>query len=89
MTQSFEIGDERRQVSRVVRVGSGLYCLLPAKIAADAGWKRGDRLVMETDGNMVYAVKIPIDELLARKRHPNGGTVRVQARPDGYVKGGK
>ena len=44
---------------------------------------------METDGRMVYAAKIPLDELLARKTKPNGGNVRVQVRPDGWVKAEK
>jgi antitoxin component of MazEF toxin-antitoxin module len=89
MPQDFHIGEDRRDISRVIRIGRSLYCLLPTKVVADAGLKCGDRLVVETDGQMLYSVKIPIDELLARKRRPNGGNVRVQVRPDGYVKGQK
>ena len=89
MAKPFDTGDDRREISRIVRVGRALYLLLPSKVSQDAGLKRGDRLCVETDGNMVYAVKVPMDELLARKLRPNGGNVRVQARPDYYVKGSK
>lgn len=82
-------GKVKRPISRVVRLGASLYCLLPKELCAEVGFKLGDRLCMETDGRMVYATRVPFEELMARKTKPNGGNVTVQARPDDYVKGGK
>lgn len=82
-------GPERKDISRVVAVGNALYVLLPKKVCELTGLKRGDRLCMETDGRMVYAARVPFEELMARKTKPNGGTEKVQVRPDGWEKGGK
>jgi bifunctional DNA-binding transcriptional regulator/antitoxin component of YhaV-PrlF toxin-antitoxin module len=89
MATTVELGPERKDISRVVKVGRALYVLLPKKVCELAGLKRGDRLCMETDGQMVYAARVPFEELMARKTKPNGGNARVQVRPDGWERRGK
>lgn len=89
MATTVNLGPERKDISRVVQVGRALYVLLPKKVCELAGLKRGDRLCMETDGNMVYAARVPFEELMARKLKPDGGNVYVKARPDGWERGGK
>jgi hypothetical protein len=63
---------ERQEVSRVVAVGHALYALLPSQIVVQAGVKKGDRLAIKCRGGTIYAVRIPFEDLLSRKR-PNWG----------------
>lgn len=89
MATTVELGPERKDISRVVKVGRALYVLLPQKVCQLAGLKRGDRLCIETDGSMVYAVRVPFEELMARKTKPNGGNTHVKVRPDGWERKAK
>jgi hypothetical protein len=63
-----DIGEVRREVSRVVGVGHALYMLVPTGICRRTGLKKGDRLAMETDGRTVYAARIPFEDLISKRR---------------------
>jgi hypothetical protein len=68
MPHEIKIGPGRKQVSAVVQVGRSLYALLPQKVCQEAGLKRGDRMVIETDGRLIYAARIPFEELISRRK---------------------
>ena len=68
MPRDFVLGTETRSVCRVIRVGHALYVNLPKAVVELAALKLGDRLVIETDGRIVYAARIPFEELLGQRR---------------------
>lgn len=55
-----------REISRCVRMSRALYVAVPVAIQKAIGWKRGDRVVWETDGRTVLVAKIPMDEIISR-----------------------
>ena len=68
MGKTTRLGWKHKQVSTVTAVGRSLYILLPQQVCELAGLKRGDRMVIETDGRMVYATRIPFEELIRRRK---------------------
>lgn len=83
MARTIYLGPERKDVSRVVQVGRALYCCLPRKVCELAGLKRGDRLVIETDGRMIYAARIPFEELIHKARPPKAVALAARAPANG------
>lgn len=83
MARTIYLGPERKEVSRVVQVGRGLYMLLPTKVAEKAGVKRGDRLCVDTNGRMIFMARIPWEELMVKRPPAKYCDPRAKVGEDG------
>lgn len=73
---------QRNEVGRVVQNGGSLYLTLPTVICEIAGLRKGDRMAIDTDGRVVFAARIPIEDLLNQRVFKRDGWLAKDAPPE-------
>ena len=47
-----------QHISRITKVGDSLYLVVPAAVIRHLGWKHGDRIAVDAEGNILVATRI-------------------------------